>query len=106
MQTPSQGLSMNSVAAFQWTLSSINIYPLQHRTTVRIPKKLVVGFLTGIVVMFSFFGFLSQLSSTIPAFQITLKDSPDNLALRLNKLAAAWTEQATFPTTLKPHFSS
>jgi len=56
--------------------------------------------------MHSFFSLLSRLAGTKTAHRITLADSCDNLAIRLNKLAGAWLEQATFPTTLRSHCSS
>jgi hypothetical protein len=49
---------------------------------------------------------LGFLGATQPAFLIQLADSHDNLANRLYRFTSAWSEQATFPATLKPYCSS
>jgi hypothetical protein len=50
--------------------------------------------------------FLGALSTTKPARHIRFADSLDNLATRLLRFANALYDQATFPTTLRPHCSS
>jgi hypothetical protein len=56
--------------------------------------------------MYHLKGFLYSLSASKPARVITLTDSHDRLETRLHKFAVAWTEQVTFPTTLRPRCSS